>query len=1071
MQMRSLFLRYGLAIGLSSVVLLVTVLAPQLAREGVYILALAAIVVTAWYGGRGPGWLATLVSALTTDYFLIHPIGTFWIVSWEEVFVLTVFVVVAIMLVEFSETRGRDHRALQASEERWKAVFENTPTMYFMVDQSGIILSVNPFGAEQLGYRVEELLGTPVLDVFHEADREAVQRHVSTCLTHLGQTMMWEFRKVRKDGRIIWVRETAKAVRFASSEHVVLVACEDITERKRAEEAARAAKVRFEGILEIAQDAIISVDSTQRIILFNQGAEKVFGYTQAEIIGRPLDLLLPQGVEDVHRKHIEDFARSPDVPRTMEQRREVSGRRKDGGEFPAEASISKLDLGSQLVFTVILRDITERKRTEAMLAGEKRVLEMVAKGDSLSQILDSLCRLVEEQAPDILASILLVEHNLLRHGGAPSLPKAYIDAIDGAAIGPCAGSCGTAAYRGEQVIVSDIATDPLWADYRAAALSHSLRACWSTPIFSSEGKVNATFAMYYREPRRPGPHEQEMIGQITHLAGVAIQRARAEEKLRESEARYRILVEHAPEAIVVLDVDADRFVDANQNAVRLFGLSREALMRVGPIAISPSTQADGRSSSESILEKIRDAVDGGEPVFQWTHLNAAGEPISCEVHLVRMPATGHVLVRGSVTDITERKQAEQRLLAQHTVTQILAAAASLQEATPRILRAICENLIWDMGALWTVDKEAGVLRCVEVWHEKSIEVPEFEAKTRATTFKPGIGLPGAVWRSRKPIYLSDLSTKESATFPRAPIAAREGLHAAFAFPILLSGEVLGVIDFFSREIREPDQDLLDMMITVGSQIGQFIERKRAEDTVRKIQLELAHVVRVSTLGELTATIAHEINQPLGAIVNNAGASLRWLAAQNVDEVRQSIERVIKDGHRASEIISRIRALLKKSAPQKDLLHLNDTISEIMSLVGPELQAHEVAIHTHLSPDVPAVLGDRIQVQQVLLNLMMNAIEAMIITKEGPRELWVGAEKHDAQYVVVRVQDSGPGIAPQQQDRLFEAFYSTKPGGLGMGLAICRSIVEAHGGRLWATANEDRGAAFHFTLPIKEERSA
>ena len=611
MHMRSLFLRYGLAIGLSSVVLLVTVLTPQLAREGVYILALAAIVVTAWYGGRGPGWLATLVSALTTDYFLLHPIGTFWMVSWEEVFVLTVFVVVAIMLVEFSETRGRDHRALQASEERWKAVFENTPTMYFMVDQSGMILSVNPFGAEQLGYRVEELLGTPVLDVFHEADREAVQRHVSTCLTHLGQTMMWEFRKVRKDGRIIWVRETAKAVRFASSEHVVLVACEDITERKRAEETARAAKVRFEGILEIAQDAIISVDSTQRIILFNQGAEKVFGYTQAEIIGRPLDVLLPKGVEDVHRKHIEDFARSPGVPRMMEQRREVSGRRKDGGEFPAEASISKLDLGSQLVFTVILRDITERKRTDAILAGEKRVLEMVAKGDSLNQILDSLCRLVEEQAPDILASILLVEHNLLRHGAAPSLPQAYIDAIDGAAIGPCAGSCGTAAYRGEQVIVSDIATDPLWADYRATALSHSLRACWSTPIFSSEGKVNATFAMYYREPRRPGAHEQEMIGQITHLGGVAIQRALAEEKLRESEARYRILVEHAPEAIVVLDVDADRFVDANQNAVRLFGLSREALMRVGPIAISPSTQADGRSSSESILEKIRDAVDGG----------------------------------------------------------------------------------------------------------------------------------------------------------------------------------------------------------------------------------------------------------------------------------------------------------------------------------------------------------------------------------------------------------------------------------------------------------------------------
>ena len=829
-----------------------------------------------------------------------------------------------------------------------------------------------------------------------------------------------------------WVRETAKTVRFGTSERVVLVACEDITERKRAEEAAQAAKVRFEGILEIAQDAIISVDSNRQIILFNQGAEKVFGYTQAEIIGRPLDLLLPQRVEEVHRKHIEDFAGSPDVPRTMGQPREVSGRRKDGGEFPAEASISKLDLGSTPVFTVILRDITERKRTDAMLAGEKRVLEMVAKGDSLSQILDSLCRLVEEQAPGILASILLVEHNLLRHGGAPSLPKAYIDAIEGVAIGPCVGSCGTAAYRGEQVIVSDIATDPLWADYRAAALSHSLQACWSTPIFSSEGKVNATFAMYYQEPRSPGPHEQEMIGQITHLAGVAIERARAAEKLRESEARYRILVEHAPEAIVVLDVDAGRFVDANQNAVRLFGLSREALMRVGPIDVSPSTQADGCSSSESILEKIRDAVDGGEPVFQWTHLNAAGEHLSCEVRLVRMPAAGHVLVRGSVTDITERKQAEQRLLAQHTVTQILAAAASLQEVTPRVLRAICENLIWDMGALWTVDKEAGVLRCVEVWHEKSIEIPEFEAETRATTFKPGIGLPGAVWRGRKPIYLSDLSTKERATFPRAPIAAREGLHAGFAFPVLLGSEVLGVVELFSREIRQPDKELFNTMATIGSQIGQFIERKCAEEAFRTAQIELAHVTRVATLGEMTASIAHEINQPLGALVNNAGACLGWLDSENLEEARNSVALVMDDAQRASEIITRIRALVKKAPPQKDWLDINQIIREVIGLGQSEVQRNQIALQTQLSDDMPLVFADRIQLQQVMLNLMMNAIEAMTITKEGPRELWVGAEKHDAQYVVVsgtglRARDRAAAAGPPVRSILFHEAWRARHG--------------------------------------------
>src|SRR5207253_4150280 len=181
-------------------------------------------------------------------------------------------------------------------------------------------------------------------------------------------------------------------------------------------------------------------------------------------------------------------------------------------------------------------DIEERKRAESLLAAEKRILEMVAKGDSLTEILDSLCRLVEEPADDALASILLVDGDHLRHGGAPSLPKAYTDAINGTVIGPSAGSCGTAAYRGEPVIVEDIATDPLWADYRDLALPHSLRACWSTPVFSSQGKVIATFAMYYREPRRATQRDQEIIDHVTHLAGVAIQQKLAEEKLQRSEA-------------------------------------------------------------------------------------------------------------------------------------------------------------------------------------------------------------------------------------------------------------------------------------------------------------------------------------------------------------------------------------------------------------------------------------------------------------------------------------------------------------------------------------------------------
>jgi signal transduction histidine kinase len=267
------------------------------------------------------------------------------------------------------------------------------------------------------------------------------------------------------------------------------------------------------------------------------------------------------------------------------------------------------------------------------------------------------------------------------------------------------------------------------------------------------------------------------------------------------------------------------------------------------------------------------------------------------------------------------------------------------------------------------------------------------------------------------------------------------------------------------------------------------ERKRAEDALQEAQAALAHMTRVTTLGELIASIAHEINQPLAAVVNNASACLRWLAAQNLEEARQSASLVIVDGHRAGEIISRIRALAKKAPPQKDWLDLNQTIGEIIAMVGSEVRRNRISLQTQLASDLPLIRGDRIQLQQVMLNLLINAIDAVAGVSGGPRELWVSSEKvaeipgespedrfadkalAEAQFthVLIAVRDSGPGLDPKDLDRLFEAFYTTKPQGLGMGLAISRSIIEAHGGRLWAKANAPRGAVFQFALPIREER--
>jgi two-component system, LuxR family, sensor kinase FixL len=244
------------------------------------------------------------------------------------------------------------------------------------------------------------------------------------------------------------------------------------------------------------------------------------------------------------------------------------------------------------------------------------------------------------------------------------------------------------------------------------------------------------------------------------------------------------------------------------------------------------------------------------------------------------------------------------------------------------------------------------------------------------------------------------------------------------------------------------------------------ERKRAEEALHRVQTELAHVSRVMTLGELTASIAHEVNQPLAAIVTNSNACLRWLggATPNLAEARRAVERIIKDGYRASEVISRIRTLVKKAPPRNDLVDLNEVIREVLALAQSEAQRIHVFLKRDLASDLPPVLGDRVQLQQVILNLIINGLEALAKVDEGARELTVSSGKHEPDKVIVAVRDSGEGVADADLERVFDAFFTSKPAGMGMGLAICRTIIESHGGRLWATPNLPQGAVFQFALP-------
>ncbi|MBV8590216.1 MAG: PAS domain S-box protein, partial [Acetobacteraceae bacterium] len=298
-------------------------------------------------------------------------------------------------------------------------------------------------------------------------------------------------------------------------------------------------------------------------------------------------------------------------------------------------------------------------------------------------------------------------------------------------------------------------------------------------------------------------------------------------------------------------------------------------------------------------------------------------------------------------------------------------------------------------------------------------------------------------------------------------------------------KMTGTVQPFEKEYIRKDGSRVPVLVGMasfdetGNQGVSFVldltERKRAEAQAREserryreVQTELAHANRIATMGQLSASIAHEANQPIGAALTNAQAALRWLGSEppNLEEVRLALARIVANSSRAGNVIGRIRALIKKDPPRKDALAINDAILEVIALTQGEAVKNGVSLQTKLADSLPRIQGDRVQLQQVILNLIINAIEAMSGVSAEPRELLISTGKADRRGVVVAVRDSGPGLEASTLDRLFQAFYTTKPGGLGMGLSICRSIIEAHGGQLWAEANQPRGAIFQFTVPAQ-----
>ena len=612
-----------------------------------------------------------------------------------------------------------------------------------------------------------------VLQRTHPEDRASVQATLDQAAADR-KAFDFEHRIIMTDGSVKYIRVVGHPSTNDESGNFEFVgAVTDITDRKRAEEALR----RSEGYLAQAQRL---TQSGSWALNLHTGA-RFWSQETFRIFGCDPEKVRPTWSDILDRVHPEDrtaILQKAKMETTVKEDSAFDFRIVlPGGRIKHLHSISHpvLDESGEITEIVgTLMDVTERKQAEALREGESHILEMIARDGPLGEILENLVSVVEAQFAGLLCSVLLLDEDgqRARHGAAPSLPESYAKVIDGIPIGPKAGSCGTAMYRREPVVVTDILQDPLWETYRGVAEAYGFRACWSTPILAHSGKALGSFAMYYREPRSPTPAETRALEMATHLAGIAIERKMARE-----------------------------------------------------------------------------------------------------------------------------------------------------------------------------------------------------------------------------------------------------------------------------------------------------ERER----LRQAQADLAHINRVTTMGELTASLAHEIKQPITAAGINARTCLRWLGSDDPDvsEAREAASRLVTDVTRAAEITGRISLQFMKGPPQRELVDANEVIREMVVLLRGEATEYSISVRTELAEGLPQVTGDRMQLQQVLMNLIMNSIDAMKDV-EGTRELTIHSQRGENEQLVLSISDTGVGLPPQQTDQIFNAFFTTKPHGTGMGLRISRSIVESHGGRLWAADNSPRGASFYFTLPSRGE---
>ena len=681
---------------------------------------------------------------------------------------------------------------------------------------------------------------------------------------------------------------------------------------------------------------------------------------------------------------------------------------------------------SRLYRALAHREAMIRRREEAT----RVALEAVADGGPLAGMLDLLCHTMEQESVDrVIACIHPVNEDatMFCDAAAPSLDARYRDAINGLPVLSMIGPCCYAVTGRQTVTVPDLAADPTCARFVDIAKRFGIQSCRSTPIFSNQGKVLGTFAHFYFEARNPSPRDERMIELLTRAAAVAIERSRAERALHElnetleqrvqAETRERLQIWNVSQDLLMIADLQGKYISVNPAwAATLDWSESDLLGKTSQWLLHPDDHEKTRSEIDQLASGHRtlhfeNRLRSKDGSYHWISWTAA-------------PDDGRIYGMGR--DITEQKRAEE----------------ALRESEQR-LRSAIDGI---PGLVAILAPNGGV----EAVNHQIVEYcgqPLEELRN---------------WGTNGIVHYDDLP--QLADVFASSIAS--GVPYQFEARLRRFDGEYRWFDIRGIAIRDSSGDIARWYVL----LTDVEDRTRAMTRLQHMQSDFAHLNRVSMMGELAASLSHEITQPIASARNNARAAQNFLEMQPPDlgEVGEALACIVDDADRAGDIVDRIRDHVRKAPPRKERFDLNAAMKEVIMLAQSAITKNGVSVRTQLMEGMLPVHGDRVQLQQVMLNLILNAVEAMGSVEAGARELSISTEQGQAGDVLLAVRDSGPGVDPDDLGRVFEAFYTTKPGGVGMGLAICRSIIDGHGGRLWVEPNEPCGAVFQFTLPAVDK---